>query len=409
MRINRFSPVFLTVSTILAIVLSWATDAVAAPRYKILHAFGKGTDGVGLWGSLLLDKQGNVYGTTAAGGKKLGGTVFKLTPEANGRWPLSILHAFGGSNDGGESTAGLIFNSAGSLYGTTRLGGKHTYGIVFKLTPDSGGWTETVLYDFPLPGGGCCPYGGVVSDNSGNLYGATYSAFELSAGFKGWKATVLYSFNGQHGDGSGPFAGLILDSAGNLYGTTEMGGTSKNCGGGCGIAFELRRMPDGKWKETILHSFGSSNKDGVGPGVGALVIDGSGSLYGTTDVGGPHGGGTVFKLTPVSDGRWKETILHGFTQGVDGDHVSAGVVMDQSGNLYGTTIAGGDPNCDCGVVYKLAPSSNGKWIYTVLHRFTGYDGAEPDANLILDDKGNLYGTTPIGGAHGGGVVFQVTP
>jgi uncharacterized repeat protein (TIGR03803 family) len=137
-------------------------------------------------------------------------------------------------------------------------------------------------------------------------------------------------------------------------------------------------------------------------------MDSSGSLYGTTDVGGPAGYGTVFKLTPQANGRWKETILHSFTQGTNGDHVSAGVVFDRAGNLYGTTIGGGT-QCDCGVVYKLAPQANGKWNYTVLHRFTGADGAQPDANLIVDDKGNLYGTTPTGGAGGAGVAFEITP
>jgi uncharacterized repeat protein (TIGR03803 family) len=376
----------------------------------VLHAFTGGKDGGGLWGSLLLDRHGNVYGTTYFGGPKMaGGTVFKLTSKANGRWSLSTLHAFGGSGDGGASTAGLIFDPAGNLYGTTRLGGSHGYGIVFQLRPVArGGWAEKVLYNFSFYGDGCCPYAGVVMDGVGNLYGTAGSAFDLSPGRKRWTETILHSFTCQHGDGCGPFAGLILDATGNLYGTTEHGGTSKNCGSGCGIAYELRHMPDGTWKETILHSFGNSG-DGAFPGVGALVFDKSGNVYGTTDIGGPNGYGTVFKLTSGSDGRWKETILHGFTQGADGDHVSAGVVMDKAGNLYGTTIAGGDPNCDCGVVYKLSPGSNGKWTYTVLHRFTGYDGAEPDANLILDNKGNLYGTTATGGAHGGGVVFQVTP
>jgi len=394
----------------IAVTLSLATRASAVPKYKVLHAFSGGNDGGGLWGSLLLDKQGNVYGTTSASSPQGGGTVFQLSRRAKGTWVHTVLYHFcgqSGCRDGGGSTAGLIFDSAGSLYGTTRLGGVHGYGVVFELTPGSGGWVETVLYNFPLPGGGCCPYGGAVMDKSGNLFGATYSAFELTPDSKGWKATSLHSFTGRHGDGSGPFAAPILDAVGNLYGTTEHGGSSKNCGAGCGTVYQLRPLTSGKWKETILHSFGSSG-DGAFPGVGALTMDSSGNLYGTTDIGGPNGYGTVFKLTSGSNGRWQETILHSFTQGRDGDHVSAGVVRDKAGTLYGTTIGGGT-QCGCGVVYKLAPNTNGKWTYTVLHRFTGSNGAQPDANLILDDKGNLYGTTATGGAGGAGVAFEVTP
>jgi uncharacterized repeat protein (TIGR03803 family) len=109
-----------------------------------------------------------------------------------------------------------------------------------------------------------------------------------------------------------------------------------------------------------------------------------------------------------ANGIWTETVLHTIWQAVNGDEPSSGVVMDSAGNLYGTTIAGGDASCDCGVVFKLARGANDTWTYAVLHRFTGYDGAEPDANLTLDAKGNLYGTTATGGAGGAGVVFEIT-
>jgi uncharacterized repeat protein (TIGR03803 family) len=304
-------------------ILVLATHATAAPKYRVLHAFSKGNDGVALWGSLLLDKQGNIYGTTAAGGAKLSGTVFELTPKGEGGWMLSTLHAFDGT-DGGESTAGLILDPGGRLYGTTRLGGAHGYGVVFETQARLAELDRNCALQFPSSWGCCCPYGGAAMDKTGNLYGATYSAFELSPRSDGWKATALHSFTGKHGDGSGPFAGVILDSAGNLYGTTEQGGTSKNCGGGCGTAYELRHMPDGKWKEIILHSFGSFNGDGVFPGAGALILDGTGSLYGTT---GGLNSGTVYKLTPETN-RWKETILYTFHAGSGGNGPGAGVVMD---------------------------------------------------------------------------------
>jgi len=244
-------------------------------------------------------------------------------------------------------------------------------------------------------------------DESGNLFGATYSAFELIPGSDGWRAAILHNFTGHHGDGRGPFAGVILDAAGNLYGTTELGGSSKNCDAGCGTVYQLRPQSDGTWKETTCTALAvpvTVHSPAWEPSFSTSMAISTARLI----FGGPAGYGTVFMLSPQANGYWKETILHSFSQGANGDHVSAGVVMDQAGILYGTTIAGGT-QCDCGVVYKLAPQANGKWTYTVLHRFNGGDGDGPDANLILDQKGNLYGTAPNGGFNGGGVVFEITP
>jgi uncharacterized repeat protein (TIGR03803 family) len=240
-------------------------------------------------------------------------------------------------------------------------------------------------------------------DGAGALFGTASVAFELSPGSHGWKETVLHDFPSHKGDGSGPYA-VILDAAGNLYGETNMGGGG-GCGGGCGTVYELQRTSGG-WKEHILHDFGTGGDNMAFPG-GALLLDKTGNLYGTAG-GGTYAHGAVYRLTPQSNGHWKETILHSFTGGANGDGPGGGVVMDKVGNLYGTTIAGGT-GCDCGVVYKLAPGSNGKWKYTVLHRFTGYDGAQPGANLIIDGKGNLYGTTITGGMGGAGVAFEITP
>ena len=255
----------------------------------------------------------------------------------------------------------------------------------------------------------CCPYAGLAMDAAGNLYGTGGAAFELSppTGPGKWTETVLHRFTGRNGDGAGPFAGVILDTAGNLYGTTEEGG--KGCAPpGCGIVYELQPMPDGSWKEQILHDFPAFTGDGEFPGVGALTMDGAGNIYGTTDIGGARGYGTVFELTPEGNGGWREAILHSFDGGRNGFGASSGVVFGPSGELYGTTIGGGGA-CECGLVYKLSPTQGGQWKYRVLHRFTGYDGAQPDANLIIDRSGNLYGTTATGGAGGAGVVFEITP
>jgi uncharacterized repeat protein (TIGR03803 family) len=274
-----------------------------------------------------------------------------------------VLYSFGTrKNDGGEPYAGLVMDEAGNLYGAGARGGLHLGGTIFELTWGSGGWSERMLHQFPS----------------------------------------------RAGDGGAVFAGLIMGPGGNLYGTTEAGGAHK-----AGTVYQIRHTARG-WEENVLHSFPAFSNDGEVPGVGALVSDGSGNLYGTTSQGGSHicvdvGCGTLFELTPETNGQWKETILYDFVGNAKGNGPGAGVVMDKKGNLYGTTIYGGSSECGCGVVYELSPSANGKWKYTVLHAFIGSDGAQPDANLILDSKGNLYGTTATGGAGGAGVAFELTP
>jgi uncharacterized repeat protein (TIGR03803 family) len=378
-------------------VLTFGQTALCAPKFRVLHAFTGGNDGGTLWGSLLVGNRGNVFGTTYYGGLYGGGTVFELTPGTGGAWTLADLHDFcsqSGCADGSSSTAGMIFDTAGNLYGTTKLGGAYERGTVLELTPEGETWDENVLYSFTQDGV-AAPYAGVVMDPSGNLFGTGGGwAYELSSGFGGWTLTGLHIFTGEKGDGSGPLAGVILDPTGNLYGTTEHGGSSNRCGGGCGTVYRLHPMPDGSWKETILHDF-QDQGDGSFPGVGALARDKVGNLYGTAS------SGTIFQLSPGAHGGWKFTVL----DTISGEP-AAGVVIGKAGELYGTTIAGG--KC-CGTVYKLSRGSKGKWKLTTLHTFLGFDGAQPDANLVLDGKGNLYGTTATGGAGGYGVAFEVTP
>jgi uncharacterized repeat protein (TIGR03803 family) len=390
------------------------------PNYHVLHAFGSGKDGGGLWGSVVLDKRGDVFGTTEAGGAYNAGTVFQLTPQPDGAWRETIIHNFSSSGDDGASPyAGLLLDRSGDLYGTTVFGGSYGYpgGTVFQLARRAHGWVETVLHSFDGPSDfyTCCPVGNLVRDEAGALYGATPIAFQLSPGPCGWTETALHNFGGENGDGYDPRAGPIRDAAGNLYGTTAMGGGGPLCTDGCGTVWEL--MPSAAddasgrkaWKERILHRFGFSDNDGVGPSLGQLAMDAEGNLYGAAD-GGKYRAGIVFKLTRVagaSGETWRESILYSFGGAADGNHPGGGVILDGAGNLYGTTIAGGSPNCGCGVVFKLSPQTGGTWKYTLLHTFVGTDGAQPDANLTLGPDGKLYGTTATGGAHGGGVVFQL--
>jgi uncharacterized repeat protein (TIGR03803 family) len=299
--------------------------------------------------------------------------------------------------------AGVTFDAIGNLYGSSNI-------TTFEMSPKSAataGWSFEVIH-------GTGSYGYIV-DNAGNLYSAwgpgKYGAgavFELSPGSNGWTETYLYSFcpNPRNGclDGDEPDTALTWDAKGNLYGNTLGGGTGKG-----GVLFELEHKAGG-WTEHVLHDFPDYTGDGWDPR-GTVIFDQNGDIYGTTSQGGNAGGaGTVFKLTRGANGLWKETVLSDFPNDFqNGGGPVAGVIFDRSGNLWGTTSGGGDPNCQCGVVFKLTPGAKGKWKYTVIHRFHYTDGFDPEAGLILDSKGNLYGTTANGGKYGGGVVFEITP
>jgi uncharacterized repeat protein (TIGR03803 family) len=216
------------------------------------------------------------------------------------------------------------------------------------------------------------------------------------------KYRTLYAFTDGK-DGGSPVVSLILDPAGNLYGTTLVGGTGCSV---CGTAFELTPKAGGTWKERVLYDF--NPKGGATPYAG-MIFDASGNLYGTTYEGGAHGFGTVYQLTP-SNGGWTHRVLYSFVPGRDGGGFkpSAGLIFDSSGNLYGTTSFGG-ANLN-GTVFRLTPGSGGAWVEDVLYQFTGGDdGGNPAGGLIFDAEGNLYGTTPYGGTHTAGVVFELKP
>jgi uncharacterized repeat protein (TIGR03803 family) len=405
-----FKRKLLAVAAAILVAICLCPGAYAAPKYRVLHDF-TGSDGSGPYSGVTVGQNGDLYGTTAGGGtgdcSGGCGTVFELTPQPSGKWVEAVLYSFNydSGRDGAGPRANLIFDRSGSLYGTTASGGDHNSGVVFELTPTEGGWEETVVYNFctlqNCDDGGS-PTAGLIMDQSGSLYGTAQAVFELSHGSDGWDETVIHHFTGQR-NGAGADSGLIFDASGNLYGVAEEGG---NCYS-CGVVFEVTPTSQGGWKEVVLHRFDNNGKDGYGPGGGALVMGGSGNLYGTTEVGGAYRYGTVFKLAPGSDGHWKETIIHDFKNNKGGSLPTSGVVSDNAGNLYG--MAGGGGSCDCGVVYKLAPGSKGKWTYTVLHRFSGIDGAIPAGSLTLDKKGNLYGGTVLGGPTDNGVIFELTP
>jgi uncharacterized repeat protein (TIGR03803 family) len=360
-----------------------------AGQETVLYSFTGGADGRNPWGGVIRDSAGNLYGTTLYGGTAGWGVVYKLDTAGH----ETVLYSFTGGADGGNPYAGVIRDSAGNLYGTTSAGGTAGWGVVYKL--DSAGH-ETTLYTFAGGADGGQPQAGVIRDSAGNLYGATVNGGPANAGVvykldTAGQKTALYSFTGG-ADGRDPSAGVIRDSAGNLYGTTSAGGAAK-AGGNAGVVFRV----DTAGNETVLYSF-TGGADGGSP-YGGVIRDSAGNLYGTTNWYGTAYEGVVYKL----DTSGNETVLYGFPGAADGNTPHAGVIRDSSGNLYGTTLYGGTTGT--GVVYKLDATGH----ETVLHTFTGgADGSNPDAGgVILDSTGNLYGTAGGGGTTGAGVVYKV--
>jgi uncharacterized repeat protein (TIGR03803 family) len=380
----------------------------------VLYNFQGASDGCTPLANVVIDAAGNLYGSTPyCGGEEDQGTIFELSRGSGGSWTQSVIYDF--NNTDAFNPSGVIFDEAGNLYGTAgSYYGKGTASIAFELTPGEDVWTETTLYVFTGGADGGNPSGNLTFDSAGNLYGTAQSGgissacnnqgcgtvFELSAGSGGWTEKVLYSFTGQS-DGSDPKGGVLRVSADTLYTTASWGATA-GCSGngtsGCGAVLKLTASAGGDWKAAPIYDF-PSPQDGSTP-YSNLVSDASGNLFGTTESGGtaPCECGTVFELSPTSTGEWKEKILYSFT-GTNGDGYGplGGVIFDQSGNLYGTTPSGGNQTCDgnvpCGTVFELSPSRKGGWTETVIYKFNSSDSFEPMAGLVIDEQGNLYGTT----------------
>lgn len=438
-----------TIALLLAPLLILVGSAFAGKELVILPF--NVTDGMTPLSGFVADKAGNLYGVTSIGGTgncaDFGGgggcgTVYELSPppKITGAWTETVLYNFQGGADGDEVICTLIFDKRGNLYGTTALGGGGSCafgcGTVFELSPPTtqgGAWTKSTLYTFQ---GGAAdafyPSAALVFDTHGNLYGTSQlgggsncaglgcgTIFELSPPRQegaAWTESVLHTFVGPPSpDASSPSSSLIFDSAGNLYGTAGFGGADNN-----GAVFELTppASQGDPWTETVIYSF-LGTPHSASPNAG-LVLAPSGIFYGTASGGGRDQFGTVFALSPPTQmgGAWTETVLHSFTLLSDGGNPGGSLILDASGNLYGTTAVGGNYSCNagfndgCGVVFKLAPPAQqgGGWKETVLHAFTGgSDGIQPESALISGKFGLLYGTTEAGGASGAGTVFGVVP
>jgi uncharacterized repeat protein (TIGR03803 family) len=380
-----------------AIAAGAAATPVHATSYsfKLLYAFCTAqncADGSDPSGGVALDSKGNVYGTTQNGGADGAGVVFEITGGKE-----IVRHSFSFQSDGAFPAAGLIIDKSGDLFGTTQEGGTGNAGTVFAL-PAKG--SLKVIDDLQ-----CCqrPEAPVVMDPSGNLFGTATEGGDNGGGAvfavsKKGQEQALYSFCAQSNctDGKTPVAGLLIDKKGNLYGTTSEGG-----GAGQGVVFEVEAS--GKYK--ILCNFLANAKCTVGAAPKAgLVMDKKGNLYGTTSGGGDNNRGIVFAL----DSKGKETVLHSFCSVsgcIDGADPVAPLAMDKSGTLYGTTPLGGKQQS--GTVFSVTAKGKFTVIYNFCEAAQCADGGEPLAGVTVDAKGNLYGTTRGGGVHGAGTAFEL--
>jgi uncharacterized repeat protein (TIGR03803 family) len=404
------------------------TPAAQAQTYTVLHAFNGAGDGEDPVAEVAIDAAGNLYGTTTVGGGGSGcnsygcGTVFKLSHKGSG-WIFTTLHTFEGPSDGNSPQGRVLLARDGTLYGTTTIGGRGCLagcGIVFHLTPPPTApksalapWNETIIHSFDGTDG-FEPQGDLIFDQAGNIYGTTLygGSSECANGGLAGCGTV-YELTPTGGGwtetvlyapqgssaGDSPVGGVVFDLSGNLYGAIESGGPFN-----WGLVYQLSPSGSG-WTEQPAYIFSGGSGGGV-PNAG-LISDASGNLYGTNRFGGNGGGdGTVFQLSP-SGGGWSLNTLYAFPGTPSGCQPQAKLIMDAAGNLYGTTEFCGAYGA--GAVFKLTPA-NGSWTYTSLHDFRGFEGAYPLSSLVFDAAGNLYGTTSQGGgARNAGVVFEITP
>ena len=406
MRPTKFTKPLLTV--VLFSLLAGAT-AFAQTHGSVLFALAPYPNCGAPLAPLIADKHGNLYGTTLSGGEANDGCVFELSPSATG-WQETTLYAFSGV-DGNGPRASLTLDGVGNLYGTTAEGGTYNRGVAFELSPASGGsWAETVLHDFGGEGDAAQPECNLVFDRQGNLYGTTTAGgaygnsgtvFKLSPSSGGWTETILHSFQGGISGPRpiNPLGGLVMDRESHLYGVASFGGEY-----GGGAVFELSPSFGTTFAERVIHNFST---DGSNPS--SLAMDKSGNLYATTEFGG-LGFGTVIELTKQANGSWGENVLH-MMNGNDGFWVVGPVVFDKEGNLYAAAYLGAINGM--GSVFMLSPTQSGPWTETVLHRFDfqfpdGKDGWGPHAGVIIHNS-KLFGTTSGGGINNDGIVFEIAP
>jgi uncharacterized repeat protein (TIGR03803 family) len=355
-------------------------------------------NGANLQGGLIVDANGDLFGTTEEGGSNSDGTVFELVNN-NGAYTLNTLVNFTGSNGANPVKAGVIADANGDLFGTTQQGGSNNDGTIFELVNNNGTYTLNTLVNF-TGNNGSWPSAGLIADANGDLFGTTQTGgtnnngtlFELVNNNGTYALNTLVNFAGSNG--IHPWADLIADANGDLFGTTFQGGSDN-----AGTVFELVNNK-GTYTLDTLVNFNISTE--YWPFAG-LIVDANGDLFGTTSAGGSNGGGTVFELVN-NNGTYTLNTLVNFT-GSNGATPKGSLIADANGDLFGTTEEGGSNND--GTVFELV-NNNGTYTLNTLLNFTGNNGALPVAGLIADANGDLFGTTQQGGSNSGGMVFEIT-
>ncbi|HSY64169.1 MAG TPA: choice-of-anchor tandem repeat GloVer-containing protein [Terriglobales bacterium] len=405
------------------VTLAFAVSAWAVGTESVIYNFNNYSgDGYYPYSGLVADKAGNLYGTTYQGGANGLGSVVELSL-SGGVWTETLLYSFAGDATGdGEYPvySPLVFDKAGNLYGTTQNGGSTSCncGTVFKLTKSGSTWTETILHAFlGYPKDGYSPQAGLSFDSAGALYGTTYqggtfnvgSVFQLQPSKSTWKYKVIHNFNTQNGGAGYPLGGITQGANGYYYGTTYYGGFAYNAGTIYRL-FQARNV----WVGQNVFYF-LEGGDGIYPD-SSLAMDAKGNMYGTTYYGGSGeacsgGCGTVYKLTAGKNNTYTQSVIYSFQAGVkDGQnpYYGAGVILDAKGNLYGTTLYGGSSQ-NAGTVYELKVSGSG-YKESLLWSFdtVAGDGYYPRGGVILFN-GNVYGTTSSGGSHSAGAAFEIKP
>lgn len=399
--------------SILGVVVILAAAAWAADTTQI-YSFAGGIDGAYTDTELAIDGAGNLYGSSVQGGTFGSGTVFELSPSGSG-WTHTVLYNFTGGADGGEPYKGVTFGPDGDLYGTAVTGGGGSCeggcGVVYKLTHSGDGWTQSVIHTFTGGNDGSGPGSPVAFDAHGSLYGTTPTGgvhdcgvvYEMKPGTGGtWNLGVIHAFTGGLDGLGGGASRLLIDGGGNLYGVNTVGGAN-----GFGNVFEMVLVA-GKWQLRTLYSF-RDQPDGASP-YGGVIFGPDGNLYGTTYYAGANDVGTVYKLTRNKDDSWSESVLYSFKGGSDGDSPISTLVIDARGNLYGTTSDGGAANCGCGTIFRVSRQQGGGWTETPVYRFPGdpYPGFAYNG-MISDGHGNFYGTTVHGGSANDGAIYKFVP
>jgi len=367
-----------------------------SPTETVLHAFllccG---DGIHPQGGLIEDQNGDLFGTTIDKGTCCG-TVYELIPRVSG-YKRQNVYAFTSSADG-SAPHGTLVAANGALFGVTQIGGSKGFGTIYELVLTGAGVRHIILHDFQGPPDAQTPFSGLVYDGAGSFYGVGDGGKNFGAVYKltleasSPRESVVYRFQSQT-DGENPIGRLVVDGAGRLYGVTIRGGKTGN-----GTVYRI----GGPHEHRVLYDF-EGGTDGSEPTAG-LLVGNDGALYGTTYGGGVYSRGTVFKLASTAHG-YAETKVYDFGPAPDGANPVAGLVVDASGDFFGTTSAGGAKNF--GTVFELIPTPSG-YVESILHSFDGVpDGRRPITELMLDAQGNIYGTTTFGGK-GWGTVFKVT-